>query len=198
MKKPTTASRFANAFGALGYISCLVQWMWMLAVAVFPRINASELRHLFVPAAPAAQPVAPVATTLPPVVQTIVLVATVVFSLAVITYAIVSIPRVVGRAGSKLTHQTAEIAVEHVARTSSKKLPPKRKKTWLERITWSIKLGLLLLPFLLLYLPLPPESPLSRDVTAAFGGFCAVMTLLWFLAQYFVAKLARLDPRNVW
>lgn len=198
MKKPPIATSFANVFGALGYLSCLTQWLWAFVVVLLPRLDTPEFRHIFLPTT-SPEPAAPAYTsTLPPVIQTIFLILAVVFTLGVIIYAIVSVPRAIGRAGSKVTHQAAEIAVKQITHTQHKPLTKTQEKTFIERITWSVKLAAVLLPMAALLIPSAPGLGLTRDVILAFGGFCAAITLVWFTVQYCIAKFARLDPRTVW
>ena len=187
--------RLANVFGALGYLSCCIQWMLAFAVLVLPAMEGEGFREVFMPTAP-VNSVGQSDIALPPILQMIIIVAAVVFSLAVMIYAIISIPRAVGRTGSKVTHETAKVAVRQIIH--HKPLTRKQEKTFVERITWSIKLLLVLIPSVLLLIPVAPRYGVTQDHILIAGAFCACLTLFWFGIQYLVARLTKLDPRNVW
>lgn len=187
--------RTANVFGALGYLSCCIQWMLMFAVLILPFLQRDGIRSLFIPEQSQAVSVA-AEVSLPPFLQAIMVVAAVIFSVAVMVYALVSIPKAIGRTGSKVTHETAKVAVQQI--THRKKLTEKQKKTFMERITWSVKLLIALVPLLLLLIPTTPQFDMSQEHILIAGVFCASMTILWFGVQFLIARIGKLDIARVW
>lgn len=197
MKQPSSTLRIANAFGALGYLSCLMQWLWMLVIVIFPLFDSEAVRSFFVPSGSLdtnhTQPVA-----LPPILQTILVAVALIFSVAIIVYAAISIPRAVGKVGKKMTHHAAEVVTHTIEQSRHAPLPRKRKKMMIIRMTWAAKLLLIVVPLGLLMVPSPEINNLSSSVVLAFGVFCAAFTIIWFSIQLSIAKIARLDPQHVW
>ena len=191
------ALTFANALGALGYFSCVFQWMLVFATLVLPIMQQDGFRDFFMPSSPST-PMASEALNLPPFVQTILLVAAIIFSLGIIIYAIVAVPRAIGRTGSKVAHETAKAATNQIAHIQHKKLTARQRKTLTERLTWTVKLLLGVTPLTLLLIPIEPKFGVSHHHIIMAGVFCASMTLLWFGVQYLVVRFGRLNPRDVW
>lgn len=189
--------RVANVFGALGYLSCMIQWMLVFAVLVLPILASDGFRDIFIPTSSRpSQPTPPI--DLPGFLDIILIVISIIFTLAITIYIIVTIPKAIGRTGQKVTHTTAAIATTHIVAIQHKVPTAKQKKSLLEHITWSIKLLLLTLPLLLLFIPSSMTYELPREHLLFFGAFCALMSLLWFGAQYTIAKLGKLDTTVVW
>ena len=185
----------ANLFGALGYISCLIQWMLVFVIFILPTLDSDGFRGFFIP--PETAPSQPTSTiALPPFLQSVLLIAAILFSLGIMIYAIISVPRAIGRTGGKVTHKAADVAVTHIVHR--KHLTVKQQKTFIEHITWSIKLILTILPLLLLLLPSTATYTIPKEYILLFGAFCAGMTLLWFGIQYTIARISKLDSRIVW
>lgn len=197
MKKSRIPLRIANGFGALGYLSCIIQWMLVFAILVLPLMEHEGVRDIFIPAHPAA-PTPSGSLDLPPILQQALLVGATIFSVGIIVYAVAAIPRAVGKAGRKVTHEVAEVAVRQVEHIRPKPLTKTQHKTLAERFTWTIKLLLIVLPPLLLLIPVTLRYGLAREHVLIAGAFTASMSLLWFGIQYLVAYFTKLDQRDVW
>ncbi len=198
MKSPSRLARqIANTFGALGYLSCVVQWMIVFAVLVLPVMESDGFRQLFIPSPPTT-PAPDGGVDLPPILQQVLLVAAVIFSVGVIVYALMAIPRAVGKAGRTVTRKTAKIAAAQVARVQHTPLTKKQQKTLAERLTWGVKLLVVVAPPLLLLMPAAPRFDVSHEHIVIAGAFTACVSLLWFGIQYIVARLGKLDARDVW
>lgn len=133
---------------------------------------------------------------LPGPVQTVVIIGSILFAVGVTVYAAVSIPRMVGRTGQRLTRKAATKTVPII--THHKKITKKRERSLVERITWSIKAGIVLVP--LLALAVPPSSVLALEhvVSIAFGLAVGALAVCSFGLQYLLAKIWRTDSQLVW
>ena len=198
MKKSQVPRRVANVFGALGYMSCVIQWMMVFAVLVLPVMENDSFRDLFMPSGSTHSTSAAGTVELPPILQQLLVVVAVIFSVSVTVYALVAIPRSIGKAGRRVTHRTAEVAVQQISHIQHKPLSQKQQKTLAERLTWTIKLLLTLIPLALLLIPVTPRFAVTHEYVLVGGAFCGAVTLLWFGIQYIVSRFARLDPRDVW
>ena len=185
----------ANIFGTLGYMSLIVQWLWAGLTLGFPLFASDEFRTVFLP-----EPTTPaepaVSVSIPEPIAIMFMVLALIFAIGITIYMIVAVPRTIGRVGKKVTVKSAEKIVPYV--THHKHISKKRKKTLLERITWSVKLALLALPILALLIPVSDDLGLAGEVVTGVGLLCAGFTLAWFGLQFLVAKLGALDPRDVW
>ncbi len=188
--------QLANTLGTFGYMSLSVQWVWLVITTGMPLLSSSAFKDLFLPGQ--TTEVLPAASlSVPEPIAVLFSVLAVIFAVGLTIYVIVSIPRVVGRTGKTVTTKSAQVILPHI--THHKKVSEKRQKRLMERITWSMKIGLALLPLLALVIPLSSDVlELSREVVSGVAIFCASATLLWFGAQFTVVRLAKIDSRDVW
>lgn len=192
------ALRGVAIFGALGYMSVLMQWLWMGVTIIFPLISSSGMSTYFLPSeqqqAQQAIPAAEIA--MPGWLQITLVVAAVLFTIAVTIYAIVAVPRTVGRIGKTVVQRSAKVAIPHL--THHRPVTAARRKTLVERITWSIKLVFVFIPLIALLVPTPPSVGLEHRIVLACGLFFGSWSLLMFGIQYVIARAGRVDPRQVW
>ncbi|MGK2896272.1 MAG: hypothetical protein ACSLEY_01550 [Candidatus Saccharimonadales bacterium] len=175
-----------NTFGILGYVSCLMQWFWLMIVFL-PAIIASGLLEFLLPQESTNQ--APSFTFHPsPFVITIVLIITA-FIIALGFVAILRLPGEIGRAGKHITHSPATAAFPIL--THHKKVSTKKKLEITYRITLMIKLLLILVPFVGLLFSYFVSVDIPHELVLIIGGLCALMSLLWFSVQSGVAYLWR-------
>jgi hypothetical protein len=185
----------ANLFGALGYVSLLVQWFWMTVVLAGPLLSQQVFLSLLLPEASTTAAEVP-DVTVPEPIGVIFLVLAVIFSLSISIYALFAVPRAVARGGKTLTTKTAKVALPHIAR--HKHLNKKQKKTLLERITWSVKLGLASIPLLALMIPVSTRLGLDQEVVAGFGLLCGAATLGWFALQFTTGRIGKVPAEKLW
>lgn len=188
--------KLANVFGSFGYLAVILVWFWMSLILCWPYIQDSGLRDVFLPQqrishTEISQP------GLPQPLQIIIMVSAIIFSVGVCLYAIYAIPRTIGRAGKKATSAGTNTTLSHVA-YHHKPLSSARKKRLYEYISWSIKLIMLLLPTLLLFIPPKSGGIIPHDVSLLVGAVLSGIALMWFALQYLIAKIARLDPQDIW
>lgn len=195
---PTATLRLTMIFGALGYMSVLMQWLWLAVTVIFPFLITSGLSTYFLPSEQQriqqAQPA--IDMSLPAPLEIALVVAAVVFTLGVTMYALIAVPRTIGRAGKTLTQQSAAAAIPRL--THHRAISVTRRKALTEYITWAIKLIFVGLPLLALFIPTAASVGLSHIVVMYCGLFFGGWSLLMFSIQYCIAKLGRIDPHRVW
>ncbi len=184
-----------NTFGVFGYLSLIMQWLWSAVILATPLFSNEATRSIFLPEH-TVQPASTSSLELPEPLAWLFIVLAIVFSAAVIIYAVMAVPRTIGKTGRTITTKSAKVIVPHV--THHKHISKKREKALTERITWVVKLVLVIVPFLLLLVPPDSTLGLTHLVTLSVGGFCAVASLVWFATQYISARLAKIDARFVW
>lgn len=189
--------RLVNLLGAIGYLFVLVQWMWMLLLIAVPLSSQPIFQELFMPKTQQidSQPTEP-RQALPGPVESIILVLSLLISVGIIIYAIVAVPKVVGRSGQKLTSQAAKRALPVV--TKHKKLSKKRQLKLTERITWSLKLSIIVIPLIALIIPPSEVIELDHGISVVFGALLAVVAGVAFGLQLMLSKLWRIKTALVW
>lgn len=185
----------ANVFGALGYTSLAIQWGWGVITLGAPLMNSPQVQSLLLPdsESPAVEAAS---VTVPDPIGVLFMILAVVFAVSVTVYALVAVPRAVARTGQRATHTMAIKIAPRVVH--QKKMTKKRQKTIIERLTWSIKLVLIMIPVLALMIPVAASLGLDQSVVIGFGVFCAAATTLWFGLQFITAKIGRVDSSKVW
>lgn len=186
---------FANIFGALGYLSLVIQWLWMGLVIGAPFVASDFFKNLLLPETDPT-PTDSISMNVPEPIGIIFMVLAVIFALGVTIYAIVAVPSSIARTGQKATLKTAQVIVPRI--THHKHVSKKREKTLIERITWSVKLLLTLVPVIALSVPPDDIVGLSHSVVVGVGLFCGAATVVWFSLEFAIAKLGKIEPRNVW
>lgn len=186
---------FANIFGTLGYMSLLLQWLWAGLTLGYPLIASDQFQTVFLPK-PTTPTEPALSVTVPDPIAIIFMILAVIFAVGVTIYMIIAVPRTIGRVGKKVTIKSAETIAPYV--THHKKVSKKRQKSLLERISWSVKFTLAILPLLAALLPVSSKLGLSASVVIGIAIICASFTLLWFMAQFIVAKIGGLDAKDIW
>ncbi len=179
-------------------MSVLVQWLWSLIPVVYPLTKNQAINDFFMPHGCGDQTVSTPAENivLSEGANIVLIILAVVFAISVIVYVIVAVPRAIGRAGQKITQKSAATIIPSI--THHKKISQKKRRQLTRRITWSIKSVLVFLPALMLMLPIPPEVKLTDLQFKAAGLVLLVFSLVMFLTQYVIARLARLKSEKIW
>lgn len=185
-----------NTFGALGYSSLVVQWLWTVLAVGLTLFTSDLFRQIFLPDQPVDRQPPSIDISLPGPVESLILIAAVLFTLAITAYAIVAVPRSIGRSGQRITQASAKAAITYARPKSS--MSRKRRRRLVERITWSIKLLALALPLALLAIPPSAALGLSHDIVFICGTALAACSLLLFAIQLMLAKLWRIPAKQVW
>ncbi len=183
----------ANSFGALGYFSAMIQWLWAFVIVGYPLISHDRLSFLLPK---------PSETPPPPSIEyggftPIVMIIAVIFTLCIIgltIYALIRLPATIGRKGSIVTHHTASAITPLIAKKHTTKM---QQRLLSYRLTWWVKASLVLIPLLALVFA-SAETGLDRQVVATVGGFCAVCSALYFLIQRAIQWRGKLPPADMW
>lgn len=185
-----------NALGAIGYVFVAIQWMWAFIIVVIPLASHPFFMELFMPSSrPASEPLIGLGP-MPELAQSVVMVFSVIMSLGIIIYVAIKAPAVVGRTGQRMTRKVATKALPVI--THRKKITKKRKKSLLERLTWSIKAGMVVMPALALAVPPGDIIDLNHDASIVFGLALASVSAIYFGLQFIFAKLWAIDANRVW
>lgn len=193
LKKPPLALKFANLFGAFGYMSLFLEWLWVFTLIFYPL--AKHLNFMLPSKAPiqhaAPAPLFTANATLSLVIGGIVAVA----CLALVIYGLYSVPRDLAKASSRATHQVARAVLPAI--THHKPLSKKQTR----RLTYAtmnwLKLAAILLP-LLAYTVAPGFPVLSKPVVGVIACFFASWAVVWFGIQLTIAKVTHCDTSAVW
>lgn len=194
-KPPTLAARFANVFGALGYMSTLTQWLWTGILVAYPLLTKERLNALLPEASTPVQTstVAIDYGSFTPVITILAIAA----SLLIVTmsiYLLIKLPSQIGKKGQQLTKATATGVLPVVRRHPLNK---KQRKRLIDRITWWVKIVFILLPIAGLLFA-SSDTGMSKTVIMIIGALCAFWTSFCFLVQFVIAKLYRLQAETIW
>lgn len=186
-KIPPYRLHLANTLGVFGYMSCITQWAWT-GIVLLPALAASGFLQFLLPQESTND--MPVITfeASPTVVAIVLILTAAVIAASVV--AILRLPRDIGKAGKRVTHEPATAVLPTI--THHKKLSKKKKLELTYRIVQVIKLLLVVLPFIGLLLTFFVTVDIAHQLIFIVGGFCAVISLLWFGLQTTLAYWWRL------
>ena len=183
-----------NTFGTFGYISLILQWLWV-SVLFLPQLFENEkVKDFFMPPTNITQ-VPSIELHAPPLLAT-VLAITITIAVLIITMVILTrLPIAVSKTGKKTVLSTAEKILPVI--THHQKLPAKKKRQLTVQIIRIVKFVFTLLPFLLLVLVVFVPTSLPDEIVMFVGGFLALTTLVWFSLQYGLAKILRIEETDL-
>lgn len=194
-KKTLISQKIANVFGAFGYLGVCFQWLWSLLPLAYTLIENNTVRSLIIPEHRASNP-STLSVELPGFVEIIVMAIALVFAISITIYAIYLIPNTVGKAGKKITQESAKMAVPVLTRHH--KISKQKRAKLQFRITWLIKLLLVIAPLIIALCVQPSATGLERPVYLAVSIVITVFSALPFSIQFAIAKLAKIDPKQIW
>lgn len=183
----------ANSFGALGYISMIVQWLWVLVILGYPLLLHNDFSFLL-PRPSAASPPAPIDYGWFTPYATIIVIAVTVLTLCATLYVLVRMPYTVGRRSSGVVRKTAEVLIPVI---THRPLTKKQRYRLTYRVTWWVKILLVLSPLLLLVFA-SSETGIDQRAVGMVGMFCAACSALYFCLQRLLQYIWKLDPRLLW
>lgn len=193
LKKPTFAQNTANVFGVLGYISLLIEWVWLACIVAYPVVKDGRLDWLMPTSNP--ESVTMFAPAPPSAAAMIIGIVVTILCLGVVLYSLYTLPRSIGKVGAKITHAAADSVLPVLThrRKITKKL---RRKLTLRTIT-TIKFLLLIAPVLIVFI-VPSFSALSKDIVTFTTAFLAAWAFVYFLVQLAITQIAKLSPDHIW
>ncbi len=191
LQKPPIALKFANFFGALGYLSLLIEWLWVFGLLLYP--YAKDFNFML----PSNKPVTPPAPlfTVDGTLALIIGIVITVLCFAVMIYAFYNIPRSIAKTGSLATHIAASAFVPTISH--HKHISKKEAKRLTFSMTCYIKLAAIFIP-LVACLAIPNSTILSRQIVTTIAAFFAFWAIIDFCVQIITTKLKKLDTDQIW
>jgi len=187
--------RIVNTIGAFGYLSLILQWTWSLVTLGAPLVTSQSFQSMFLPHQSNA-PVDRLAINVPEPLGVVFSIVAVIFAVGITIYAIYAVPRGIGRSAHKATQTSAAMIIPHI--THHRRISKKRQKRLVERITWTMKFTVALVPLALLVIPTTANLALNHSVVAAVGIYLGIWSLGWFGSQYLLTRIWNIDARDAW
>lgn len=192
-KTVSRSAKVANAFGALGYTSIIVQWAWSLLIIAYPILTSDKLSS-WVSQKTTSTPETTELGVFTPAVTIIAIAATLLVMIAT-TVIVARLPKKIGRQSAKVTHAAAHKLVPTI--THHKPISKKQRRIISYRLTLTIKLILIIVPLLALSFA-SPISNLTLNIIWAVGLFCASCSIVYFIIQQILAYLRDIKRDALW
>lgn len=187
-----------NFVGGLAYLSCLLQWAWLLIIFLPGFMKNQTVRDLLVP----------IHSTEPATYATETTVATPELSfiflfvgltvgilvLALSVYSLLKIPKAVSKSGRSITHKPVEFVVPIILgkKTANQKIRLKLSR----QMIFAFKLLMTFLPVALILPAQNLELVMSTRAIATVTLFLFACTFSLFCLQAIVSKLMKVDYRD--
>ena len=181
-----------NTFGTLGYLSVIMQWLWLIVIVAHPLLSSDF--SLFLPSHDTATPPAPIIGTPSPLIVSIVIAVTIVI-FAMTFYVLWKLPKNIGTRGALVTKRAATAIVPVI--THHKKISKKRFARISYRVIILIKLMLIVIPVIGLLFAQPIDGLDTRAIWAV-GLFCGLCSLTYIGAQRLLASLLGVKTDDLW
>ncbi|HEY1085744.1 MAG TPA: hypothetical protein VGE34_03410 [Candidatus Saccharimonadales bacterium] len=175
-----------STFGTLGYISCLLQWLWAGIVFVPLLLENQIIRGLLLPSSPTQEKVIVQQATEPNIFLMIIAVFITIVVVVLSAVMLIRLPFSIAKTGKKAASTTARAIVPAI--THHRKLPPKKQRVLTAKIVMYLKFSASIAPVLLLLVVYLVDTELPKDVVLTVGSILAIGTLLWFSLEYVCAK----------
>lgn len=196
MKHPKVrTSRIVNLFGILGYLSVMLQWLWLTVLLLPSVLENQTVKDIFLPQEAPKQVVETAYQTPSFVLVALAVIITIVI-LVVTAIVLARLPATIARVGKKTTDRAAQSIVPAI--THHKKLPAKKQRTLSIRVVKYLKFSIVLLPVLLLALGGAIPLSLPNDIALFIGCSLAIGSLLWFSLEYTLAHIKRIDFTSIY
>ena len=187
-----------NFIGGLAYLSCLVQWTWLLIIFLPGFMENQTMKDLLFPvrsSGPAPYMAETTATT--PELSFIFLFIGLTVGLLVLAlsvYGLLRIPKAVSKTGRSITHKPVEFAIPLILgkKTTSQKIRLKLSR----QMIFAFKLLLAFLPAVLVLPVQNIELVMSTQAIAMVTLFLFACTFSLFCLQATVSKLMKTDYRE--
>ena len=195
--KSNLKRKFANFFGAVGYLVCSLQWLWVVV------LYFSWIKLLVVFISPngdnhVTKAVTPVATQ-PNIALAIVSGIIVVAMLALTLYFIYKIPATIIKTSKKTVQEAARTVAPVVLKVQHKKDTKKNLIQLTPKITVILKMVLTLIPLILTFFSQFIEKQMiSYQIATLVGFWLAGACVLSFTFQYLLAKLLVVKSFEIW
>lgn len=194
MKKYSKKALLANAFGSLGYMSCLALWGWAGMMYVPILLENKSVERLLLPSASEEIVTPAIPTEASPLLAAVAIGVTAVL-LIITVIVLLRAPVTIARTGKTVTSKAATSALPLIAR--GKPLTPANKRLMTAGLIKLTKLLLATIPVAFGFLGLIVKTPLPFDVSMLVSSVLALFAVVWFSAQYGTARLLSVDPSKL-
>ena len=197
--KHKTKRKITNFFGGFGYFLCAMQWLFIIL------IYSSYIKDLakFVSPNIATPPLvkhvnATVDLSSNPLLLIVATFITVIF-VALSIYLFIKTPKAIVTTTKKVVHDTAEVVAPVLMRVQHVQETPQRHKIFVLRVTVGIKIFLITMPLILSFCSYYASvRTLDLSVVIFLGVWLAASTTIFFLLQYVLAHMLRIDKQEIW
>lgn len=186
--------RLVSFFGAIGYFSLIVQWLWS-AIIFLPLLLRSDVKKFFLPDQTVHHTQSVASLGGPAILWTIIGIVVTVVVVGISAVVLVRLPFKIAQSGEKITHQTADAVLPVI--THHQQLAPARRKRLTAQLIKYIKFAACLLPMLLLAGIFFVDSPLPRDIVVIVGCILTIGSLVWFSLEYLLARWLKVPAERV-
>ncbi|MES2876511.1 MAG: hypothetical protein V4678_03520 [Patescibacteria group bacterium] len=182
MKRTKTKTLLAKLLLGIGYFSLLLQWFWMLTIALPPLIRSGVLdSFVMTPATErAAQTGVPIEVS-PLVAIFVGLVTLIILIITVIV--IIKTPRVVVRTSERVVHRAVDAVVPVI--THHHVLPQKKRRVLSRRVALAVRLLFTLVP-VVVCLFLPSLDELTKQIIITIALWLGAVSTLAFVAAWLI------------
>ena len=191
-------SNLVNFFGSLGYLSCAMQWIWVVilyssvlrTVALYFSHAASDA-HV-IKSSPADTSASPSALLL--FFGVIVAVTMILLTI----YVLVKIPSTITKTGKKVVGETAEHVAPFVLRVQHKKITEKNRKKLAPLLIVIIKLLLITISIALSLASMFLDKPVfALSIIVYSSLFLAGLSFVFFAFQYILAYFLSINNQDI-
>lgn len=191
----TTSKRtmLANTCGTFGYLSCLLQWLFVSLLYLPLLLDNKQLKGFLLPE-PVQQPAHVVTASAPSPFLIGIAVVFTVLMLFFTLFLVLRAPIAIAKTGRNITKKTAEAIVPLVVHHP---LSSTKKRLLTVRLIKLIKLVIVILPLLISLSALFVSVALPIDVTLFVSAFLAIGSIVWFSLQYICAKALNVQLKNL-
>lgn len=186
----------SNAVATLGYISLLLQLLWLTIIYLPGLLENESFKNIFLPNPSVEQPAHTSTASLADNPLALVGVGILTIVMIILTiYLLIKLPSAVARSGHKVTSEVTQVAVPII--THHKNVSVAKRRTLTFRISFAIKFIFTLLAYLTLFIPVDSTQMLESGIIWSIGSILASSTLLWFGVQFVLAKAFSLPPECI-
>lgn len=198
-QKKDRRRKTVNFFGAVAYLSVVMQWV--LALALFlPFIgNLSLLNPEPLPDTPETVVVAPAEPSDPTLITFIGIAGIVLIMLGITAYVMARIPVTLARTGRKVVHESSSVITRATIKVSGKKSTKKLRDSLTPIVTLAMKALIVLLPMAITFsYRLTGELTIDPDTVLFASALIANISFALFSLQYCLAYLLSVKRADIW
>lgn len=194
----------ANFFGAFGYLSCILQWLW--AVMLYFSLIESAVLFFSSPASdsqiikpiPATANVITTINSGPNIFSIIIAAIVIAIMVALTLYIFIKMPSIIIKTSKKVVQETADNVAPLVLRIQHKKDTKGNKIKLTPILVIIMKIILVTIPTILAIMSRFIENQMIDSyISTCVGLFLAGSSLLFFGAQYLVGKFFAIKRQDL-